>query len=469
MEVADLDYKLVSLFTPEQAHQLCLIPFREDESKLTCLAVESDAEKLSLARLLLGREICLELISSDHFQRLLLQSYPTNKIVSREAQQESRENSDAVDFIEKILESALQMNASDIHIECYQDLSRVRFRWEGQLVEKHHIPLSIYPSIISRIKIMADMDISEKRLPQDGRIHTAIQDQKIDIRVSSIPGKFGEKIVMRLLSRTLKAWDLDQLGFRPQELSAYQQAIQKPNGIILITGPTGSGKTSTLYTTLYQLNLPGKNITTIEDPIEYTFSGINQVQMKDEIGLSFDRALKSFLRQDPDILMVGEIRDTSTAKIAIRAAMTGHLVFSTLHTNGAIEAISRLTDMGIEPYLLAGCLRVVIAQRLLRLLCDHCKSPNDDMLHVGFQETYSINRHWRSIGCRHCHFTGYRGRKAVFEVLPIDQHLKRMIRKKQELDYENIIATDLLSMNENLAELVRSGATSLEEALVHYQ
>lgn len=468
--IQELDFRLISLLTAEQAHAFRVIPLRAEGSKLILLGENVSSSKLPQLQLLLGKQIELESIPSSDLQRLLLSHYPV--VQSSHQQQKSSQvssESDIVRFVSNMMEEAAKMNASDIHIERYEEEARIRFRWEGQLVEKYEVPIERYNAVVSRIKILADLDISERRLPQDGRIHFQHRETDIDLRVSTIPGKFGEKVVLRLLTRSEEHLNIENVGLSEAELDVYRQAIHRPNGIILITGPTGSGKTTTLYATLNQLNQPEKNILTIEDPIEYNLSGINQVQLKEDIGLSFDRALRAFLRQDPDIIMVGEIRDTSTAQIAIRAALTGHLVFSTLHTNSAWDAITRLADMGIEPYLLAASLRLLVAQRLIRVLCPHCKQESENTLAAEFQTTHRIHSHFLPKGCPQCHFTGYKGRKAVFELIKLSPELKQVI-KLGTGDAQSILANqDLNSLDQSLAEQVRAGTTSLEEALMHVE
>ncbi|MEL6733283.1 MAG: GspE/PulE family protein, partial [Bacteroidota bacterium] len=293
-------------------------------------------------------------------------------------------------------------------------------------------------------------------------------DQSIDVRVSTIPAKYGEKIVMRLLNRSKEHLELGNLGLTDRERTAYESAIKQPNGIVLITGPTGSGKTTTLYASLNQLNTPDKNLTTIEDPIEYNLTGINQVQVRSDIGLTFDRALRAFLRQDPNIIMVGEIRDEETAQIAIRAALTGHLVLSTLHTNSSRDAITRLVDMGVEPYLLAAATRMIVAQRLVRLLCPHCKKKSDRMISESFQKRHQLHDHYEPVGCPSCFYTGYKGRKAVYELLPITDDIRLAMRKIGDGQI-SFPSTDLPSLGENLITLTQTGQISIEEALYHYQ
>lgn len=462
-----IDQKLLGLITSEQAHSLRIIPLGRENGSIHFLASPQAAEKKDLIKLLLGKEVVLEQISEEAFQPLLYQHYPSEAGNSHEKEQ--AEGSDVVRFVSKMFQTAIDMGASDIHIERYEKQARIRFRWEGQLVERYEVALDEYDAIVSRIKILAELDIAERRLPQDGRIHLSQQRQDIDVRVSTLPTKFGEKIVLRLLTRSESQLDLKNLGFSPEEMRIYEEAIRKPNGIILITGPTGSGKTTTLYATLNRLNKPGINIMTIEDPIEYNLSGINQVQLKEEIGLSFDRVLRAFLRQDPNIMMVGEIRDAATASISIRTALAGRLVFSTLHTNNSLDSISRMLDMGVESYLLAASLRLIIAQRLVRVLCPNCKAPSKEVLHEGFQHTFSIHEHHVPTGCPQCYFTGYKGRRAVFEFLPITPRIQQAIKKRDlEISAEDK-ELKFVSLSENLAKLVLLGETSVEEAVQHYQ
>jgi len=313
---------------------------------------------------------------------------------------------------------------------------------------------------------MAGLDISEKRLPQDGRIFFNRDEMKFDVRVSVLPTLYGEKIVLRILANSAAEVNLDTLGFSTLDLKRYKEATLKPNGIILISGPTGSGKTTTLYGTLHLLNKSTDNILTVEDPIEYTLEGINQVQVKEEIGLSFSNALRTFLRQDPDVIMVGEIRDAETATLAIRAALTGHLVLSTIHTNSAWGTISRLVDMGIPPFLLASTLNISVAQRLIRTLCSHCKEKvpmSRDVLPNNFKPINLPTEHYIAKGCSNCFYTGYRGRKAIYEVIPMDQVVSEFITNnaKQADDYfkSQLIKT----LQASAFDVVCSGETSFEE------
>jgi type IV pilus assembly protein PilB len=334
------------------------------------------------------------------------------------------------------------------------------------LIERYSISKTDYPSLTNKIKIKANLDISEKRLPQDGRIFFKTEDHKFDIRVSVLPTLHGEKIVLRLLSNDATDIDIERLGFNEKELEDYLEGIKKPHGIMLISGPTGSGKTTTLYATLKILNKEKSNIITIEDPIEYTLEGVNQVQLKEDIGLTFAGALRSFLRQDPDVIMLGEIRDAETAQMAIRAAMTGHLVLSTIHTNSAWGTISRLADMGIPPFLLAGTINTTVAQRLLRLLCIECKEEQE--FHTKyFPRTFSspkkIRTHFVAKGCDHCYYTGYKGRKAIYEVIPIDYELAENIKKNEFAVEELLKARNIKTLKENAFALFEKGLTSIDE------
>ncbi|WP_428331753.1 GspE/PulE family protein [Mucilaginibacter sp.] len=361
---------------------------------------------------------------------------------------------------------ARNLNSSDIHIESYEHKCRVRIRVDGMMVERRLLKREDYPALVNKVKILANLDIAEKRLPQDGRINFKQGDLQFDIRVSVLPTLFGEKIVLRLLNNDATDIDLNTLGFSRFDLENYLQGVKKPNGIVLISGPTGSGKTTTLYATLKLLNQETRNVLTIEDPVEYTLEGINQVQLKESIGLNFAAALRTFLRQDPDVIMVGEIRDTDTANMAIRAALTGHLVLSTIHTNSAWGTVSRLIDMGIPPFLVASTLNTTAAQRLVRLLCTHCKQQ------AAFQETLyprqfrpftNIAQHFLPKGCEHCHYTGYKGRKAVYEVIPMDQELAIEIKNGNMYIQDLLKERGIRTLAENAFELFSAGLTGIDE------
>ncbi len=363
-----------------------------------------------------------------------------------------------VKLVDSIITEAVRKGASDIHIENYERRLRVRYRIDGDLHEMDPLPFKYRAALISRVKIMADLDISERRLPQDGRIKIKIGGRPIDLRVSVLPTIFGEKVVMRILDQQSLRTDLTQLGFAQRDLKKFEQAINLPYGIVLVTGPTGSGKTNTLYSGLKQLNKPHVNIMTAEDPVEFNFDGINQVLVKSDIGLTFAQTLRSFLRQDPDIIMVGEIRDSETAEIAIRAALTGHLVFSTLHTNDAPSSINRLVDMNIPGFLVSSATRLIMAQRLGRRMCPHCKEEvhiteeQFEMMHVP-EEWKKDMIGYRGKGCSSCNGTGNSGRTGIFEVMPITKPIEALILAK---------ATD----NEIRALAIKEGMYTLQMAAV---
>jgi type IV pilus assembly protein PilB len=333
-----------------------------------------------------------------------------------------------------ILLNAIKKRASDIHVEPYEKQIRVRYRIDGVLHEEMHPPLKLKNAIASRLKIMASLDIAERRLPQDGRIKLKLgKGREMDFRVSVLPTIWGEKIVLRLLDKSNLQLDMTKLGFDDAPLALFRDAIHLPYGMVLVTGPTGSGKTTTLYSALTELNEPATNISTAEDPVEYNLPGINQVQMLDQIGLNFAAGLRSFLRQDPDIIMVGEIRDYETAEIAVKAALTGHLVLSTLHTNDAPSTVTRLLNMGVEPFLVTASVSLVLAQRLARKICEECKAEIEvdipSLLAAGFDEqSAKTARLFRGAGCRSCNSTGYRGRLALYEVMPFTERLKEMVQ-----------------------------------------
>ncbi|NLO90290.1 MAG: Flp pilus assembly complex ATPase component TadA [Clostridia bacterium] len=378
-----------------------------------------------------------------------------------------------VRLVNSILSEAMEANASDIHLEPGKWEVRVRFRIDGLLREVRPLPLTSYNSVVSRIKIMAGMDIAEKRLPQDGRIQQNIKNREIDIRVSSLPTVYGEKIVMRLLDRSTRLLKLGELGFSEEALKSFRQLIQQPFGMILVTGPTGSGKTTTLYAALNEISSVSKNIVTIEDPVEYVLPGINQVSVNQKAGLNFAVGLRSILRQDPDVIMIGEIRDMETAKIAVRAANTGHLVFSTLHTNDAPGALTRLLDMGVEPYLVATTVIGVVAQRLARRICNSCKqeyivpADSEEMAFLGSRAEKNAKL-YTGAGCKFCGFTGYKGRMAVTEILNITSSIRRMVVQKHhsEVIREQALSTEgFVSMKEDGIMKAFKGLTTLEEIM----
>jgi type IV pilus assembly protein PilB len=388
----------------------------------------------------------------------------------------SSESAPIIKLSNLILVEALKAGASDVHVEPYEREFRVRFRIDGILHNIMALPMRTRDPLISRLKIMAKLDISEKRLPQDGRIKLRLRVEErsrdLDLRVSTVPAQFGEKVVMRLLDKTKLQLDMTQLGFEPEPLRRFKDAIDRPYGIVLVTGPTGSGKTNTLYSAIAQLNDPTVNILTAEDPIEYNLAGINQVQMKEQIGLTFASALRSFLRQDPDIILVGEVRDFETAEIAVKAALTGHLVLSTLHTNDAPSTISRLMNMGIEPFLVATSVNAICSQRLVRRICSGCveevETPPQMLIQVGFapDEVKSLKIK-RGRGCDRCGNSGYRGRIGLYEVLQFSDEIREMVLSGAtsiELK-RKAIEEGMVSLRSSGLQKIRGGVTTLEEVL----
>ena len=369
-----------------------------------------------------------------------------------------------VKLVNLILSDAIKKGASDIHIEPYEKTFRVRYRIDGVMYEEMKPPMKLRNAIISRIKIMSSLDIAERRLPQDGRIKLKLsRDKDMDFRVSVLPTLFGEKIVLRLLDKSNLQLDMTKLGFEEGALADFKEAIHRPFGLVLVTGPTGSGKTTTLYSALAELNTVDTNISTAEDPVEFNLTGINQVQMHEEIGLNFAACLRSFLRQDPDIIMVGEIRDFETAEIGIKAALTGHLVLSTLHTNDAPSTVNRLLNMGVEPFLVASATNLILAQRLARLICENCKEPLDvpaqALLDIGVaEELIGSFTCYKGTGCAQCSDTGYKGRIALYEVMPITDSLKELI-----LNGASSMELKELAIAEGMKTLRMSGITKLME------
>ncbi|HKY60511.1 MAG TPA: ATPase, T2SS/T4P/T4SS family, partial [Gemmatimonadota bacterium] len=376
-----------------------------------------------------------------------------------------------VKFINSLLADAVHHGASDIHIEPYEDELRIRYRVDGVLRETLSPPLKMKAALISRIKILADLNIAERRIPQDGRIKLKMGERVIDFRVSTLPTLYGEKIVLRILDVGRVALDLDELGLGERELAVLADSIASPFGILLVTGPTGSGKTTTLYSALSRLNQPGVNIMTAENPVEYNLKGVNQVQVREDIGLDFAQALRAFLRQDPNIIMVGEIRDAETASIAIKAALTGHLVLSTVHTNDAPSTVSRLVDMGVQPFLAASALNCVVAQRLVRRICAGCRRTRrysrPILEDAGFTGPDLETPFHEGAGCGECDDTGYRGRIGLFEVMPISRAIRRLITEHATTEAIRRQAQEdgMITLREDGLAKVKAGITTLDEVL----
>jgi general secretion pathway protein E len=377
-----------------------------------------------------------------------------------------------IKLVNHIISQSIKARASDIHFEPYQNSFTVRYRVDGILYDLLTPPKWIQPALISRIKVMAKMNIAEKRLPQDGRFEVKIGDQDIDVRVSTIPTAFGERLVLRLLNKSGSLLELQDLGLSPGRLQLLKRLVSNPNGIILNTGPTGSGKTTTLYAILSSINGPNINIITIEDPIEYQIKGISQIQVNPKIELTFARGLRSIVRQDPDVILVGEIRDRETAEIAVQSALTGHLVFSTLHTNDSASAITRLVDMGVEPFLISSSILAVVAQRLVRVLCADCRKtyiPNPLYLKsIGISpDPFKDHRVYKAAGCENCFHTGYRGRAGIFEIMVLTERLKSLILKTFDSNRikNEAVQQKMRTLRQDGMQKVLQGVTTIEEVL----
>ncbi len=444
------------------------------------------------ARRLLGRELSLEAVEAGAFEALLQASYEhsSNDAMAQmgelgeemdladiaehmpepEDLLESEDDAPIIRLINALLTEAVRENASDIHIEPFENRLQVRFRVDGVLREVLQPQRVLAPLLISRIKVMARLDIAEKRLPQDGRISVRVAGRAVDVRVSTLPSGHGERVVLRLLDKQAGRLDLEQLGMDEAGRARIDELIHQPHGIILVTGPTGSGKTTTLYAALARLNDSRRNIMTVEDPIEYYIDGIGQTQVNTKVDMSFARGLRAILRQDPDVVMVGEIRDLETVQIAVQASLTGHLVLSTLHTNTAIGAVTRLRDMGVEPFLLSSSLIGVLAQRLVRVLCDHCKRPytanEADLLRLGLAADAEPPTLYAAEGCDHCNQLGYRGRTSIYELVEVDETLRGMIHDgAAEHELELYAHRHAPSIFEDGVHKVLAGVTSLDELL----
>ncbi|HEU5236888.1 MAG TPA: type IV-A pilus assembly ATPase PilB [Pyrinomonadaceae bacterium] len=420
--------------------------------------------------------VSLDTLDLDHDLSSEVEVFEDNEEIDLSSLTRMSEDAPVVRLVNVLLVDALRRGASDIHVEPYEKELRIRFRIDGLLYDVMHPPLKMRDALISRIKIMSKLDISEKRLPQDGRIKVRVKvdsrSRELDFRVSTLPTLFGEKVVLRLLDKEKLMLDMTNLGFEPDSLVKFQRNIAKPYGMVLVTGPTGSGKTNTLYSALQSLNTVDTNIMTAEDPVEFNLPGVNQVQMKEQIGLNFAAALRSFLRQDPNIILVGEIRDFETAEIAIKAALTGHLVLSTLHTNDAPSTISRLMNMGIEPFLVATSVNLIQAQRLIRRVCKDCRkehpTPVEALVEIGFSpEEAAKVKTFKGKGCTSCNDTGYKGRIGLYEVMEITDEIRELIligASSLELRKKSI-EDGMISLRESGLQKIRAGVTTIEEVL----
>ena len=380
------------------------------------------------------------------------------------------DGSPIVNLVSLVVLTAMRDGASDIHIEPTRRTTHIRYRLDGKLRLLMSPPASMHAAIVSRIKVIGQMDISEKRLPQEGRVHIVADGREVDLRISTMPTILGEKVVIRVLDRSNLSFELEDLGLRGASLLRFREMLRRPHGLVLVSGPTGSGKTTTLYSALDLMRDDSINIVTVEDPVEYQLEGINQIQVQAQVGLTFARALRSILRQDPDVIMVGEIRDQDTARVAVQAALTGHLVLSTIHTNDSPGVITRLLDMGIEPYLLASALVGAVSQRLARTICPHCQTsyypPADVLARAGWSQR-SAEVFQRGEGCRRCHNSGFKGRCGIYEVMLVDGEIERLIHQKAEEQYvrEYLARTDFTSLRDEALRLVEDQKSSLEEVL----
>jgi len=480
-----IDRQAANLITEKVAREHRLIPISQNNGKLQVAMTDPlDFVAQDHVRLTTGMELEVFLSLSDEIDRSINMTYTMSEIAEQaivEFESEAEEEASApeveneevlrapvVRLVNSILEQAVRSKASDIHIEPFEKQVTVRLRIDGDLREALVTPKAALQAIIARVKILSSLDISEKRIPQDGRIETTILDRRIDFRVSILPTVHGEKVVMRLLDRSNVLVTKQHLGFTQHNLQLFDKLLKSPEGIILVSGPTGSGKSTTLYAALNEMNQPNRNIVTVEDPVEYQFHGINQVQVNTKAGLTFASGLRSILRQDPDTIMLGEIRDAETAEIAVRSAVTGHLVLSTIHTNDAVSTIMRLTDMGIEQYLVLNALMGVVAQRLVKRLCVSCKRSRratDEEKHIlGVESNLTI---FESKGCNACGSSGYSGRIAIHEILVMDSELRVMFNKGSDIkDIEQkAIEKGMKTLAQSAKELIFEGVTSISEML----
>jgi type IV pilus assembly protein PilB len=459
MEFIDLDRNILAvsdfrLLPADLIKRHQVLPVGEENGKLKIVIGDpNDLETLDILRFRLSKpiETCLAVKSKikDHIDRLFAEEQRSIDEMVRKISMDRNASMDValtkgkdddeapiIRLVSAIITDAVKARASDIHIEPMKDRLRVRFRIDGVCVQRDNLQKKMQNTILARIKIMAGMDIAERRLPQDGRIKMSIDAAQIDFRVSSLPAYHGESIVLRILRPDNVKIGIQRMGFEEDDYNRFKKIISRPNGIFLVTGPTGSGKTTTLYGALAELNTPDRKIITAEDPVEYNFAGINQCQVREQIGLTFAKILRSMLRQAPNIILVGEIRDREVAEVAVQAALTGHLVFSTLHTNDAPSAITRLIDMGVKPFLVASSIQAIMAQRLIRTLCDQCKAPDPEpdkrMLQViGLSEKDLVGRTiMKPVGCPACNNTGYRGRIGIFEMMPMTSEIRELAFKR---------------------------------------
>ena len=476
-----IDHDIVNIIPAEIAKKYGIVPVvASDESVTVALSDPMSYDVLdSLRYVLHGRDVEAVVAPRAEVQAAQAKLYAASEesadVQTRDeidvGEDANGDDAPVIKLATLIITNAIRMKASDIHIEPMEKEFRVRYRIDGALRKMDSPPKRLQSAIISRFKIMSKMKISEKRIPQDGRIQITVNGKDLDLRVSSVPTNHGESIVMRILDKTNLALGLPQLGFLSDDQTMFERLIKLPDGVVLVTGPTGSGKTTTLYACLGQINTPDKKIITVEDPVEYQMSGINQVQVNKDVGLDFSAALRSILRQAPNIVMIGEIRDNETADIAMEAALTGHLVFSTLHTNDAPSAITRLLDIGVKPFLVASALRAAMAQRLVRAICENCReeyAPTErDLKMLGAISKTMPEHVYRGRGCDKCGHTGYKGRKGIFEIFKVDDTIQRLIfdHAPATLLRERARELGMRTLREDGMLKVASGMTSLQEIL----
>lgn len=486
----DIDYELIKQFPISFAKRFRILPINKDNGTLKVVFAPPQElyaldEVRSRFNCSLETYITLERVLTDSINRIYEQG---KDIVSEDINEgsglsdmeftepqdliEAEDEAPIIKFINTLLFQAVREHASDIHIECFEKEVLVRFRKDGILHDVTKVPKTVQSSVISRVKIMSELDIAERRKPQDGSIRLKIGGRDIDVRVSTVPTSWGESVVMRLLYRSSVLMSFEQLGLEGKKLETVESLIKRPHGIILVTGPTGSGKTTSLYAALQRINLPDKKIITIEDPVEYQIQGINQIQVNTKVDLTFANGLRSVLRQDPDVILVGEIRDRETADISMNASLTGHLVFSTLHTNDSVSAVTRLADMGVESFLIASTLSAVIAQRLVRVLCTRCREQyvpiDEEVSRIGLaREARPEGKIYRAKGCQECMETGFSGRIAIFEILIIDDELKNTILTHPDSSTlkEKALRNGLITLRMDGADKVAKGITSIDEVL----
>ncbi|MRG87491.1 GspE/PulE family protein [Salinibacillus xinjiangensis] len=477
-----IDTSLLKMVPKEFARRNLVIPIKKEENKLfVAMADPMDYFVINDLRLSTGFTIEPFIATKDDIIRSVSKFYDVDDfakdIVSTEQDDQGFDTTDVEDedspvvkLVNQLLQQAVVQQASDIHIDCQETKVHIRFRVDGKLRSERSLPKHVQGSLITRIKIMANLDITEQRVPQDGRIKLSLEHRQIDLRISTLPTIYGEKIVIRLLDLSMAQNDIDHIGFEQDNLEKFKKMIHQPHGIVLLTGPTGSGKSSTMYSALTHLNEESDNIITVEDPVEYQVEGINQIQVNPNVGLTFAAGLRAILRQDPDIIMIGEIRDKETADMAVRASITGHLVFSTLHTNNSLGTINRLKDMGVELFLIASSLNGVVSQRLVRKICRDCKQekePTEREKEIFAKYGVSVEKVYQGEGCPTCNMTGYRGRTAIHEVLVIDDHIRQAL-----LNNESTIAIRDIAVENGLKflikdgiEKVKKGTTTTEEIL----